>query len=37
MAAPQNDNWEKSRILEKVDLQNGYSPPHLFEDRKLKL
>ena len=35
MAAPQNCNYLKSRILEKGDLQNGY-PPHLFGGRKLK-
>ena len=26
MAAPQNYSWLKSRISEKVDLQNGYTP-----------
>ena len=38
MAAPQNYKELKSRILENVDLQNGYpSPPHFFEERKLKV
>ena len=33
MAAPENYNLLKSRIVENVDFQNGYPPPHADQKR----